>query len=300
MNAILVCMFFILGSSEELIPDHTDSDSISHSVSVSSPDCSTISSPDSSATATTKWLAIETLSASLPENVIAIRELTPVQIILNENSVADDQIVSTKNELEVIAQKSPNRSSSKIVALTFDDGPAPENTEIVLNVLEKYQAVATFFVLGERIAGNEAILKRIIELNCEIANHTFSHPNIARVSQERVLNEVQRTQQLIENATGIKPKLFRPPYGSYQGRVETIKMMGLHNVLWSVDTRDWQTRSTTENIRRATTNIKSGDIILLHDIHYPSVLAVEKIVCSLQEQGFVLVTVSELLGLGAN
>lgn len=272
-----VCLCLVFGPNEELVPN-----------------------PSTSATYFLETISTETIPASFQENVMIVRELPPVQMTLSESVATDDQIRPAKNESEVIAQKSPNRSSSKIVALTFDDGPAPENTEIVLNVLEKYQAVATFFVLGERIAGNEVILKRMIELNCEIANHTFSHPNIARVSQERVLDEIQRTQQLIENATGIKPKLFRPPYGSYQGRAETIKMMGLHNVLWSVDTRDWQTRSTTENIRRATTNIKSGDIILLHDIHYPSVLAVEKIVCSLQEQGFVLVTVSELLGLGAN
>lgn len=272
-----VCLCLIFGPNEELVPN-----------------------PSTSETYFLETTSTETIPASFQENVMIVRELPPVQMTLSESVATDDQIRPTKNELEVIAQNSPNRSSSKIVALTFDDGPAPENTEIVLNVLEKYQAVATFFVLGERIAGNEVILKRMIELNCEIANHTFSHPNIARISQERVLDEIQRTQQLIENATGIKPKLFRPPYGSYQGRAETIKMMGLHNVLWSVDTRDWQTRSTTENIRRATTDIKSGDIILLHDIHYPSVLAVEKIVCSLQEQGFVLVTVSELLGLGAN
>lgn len=272
-----VCLCLIFGPNEELVPN-----------------------PPISVTYFLETISTETLPASFQENVMIVRELPPVQMTLSESVATDDQIRPAKNESEVIAQKSPEGSSLKIVALTFDDGPAKENTEIVLNVLEKYQAVATFFVLGERIAGNEAILKRMIELNCEIANHTFSHLDIAHASQERVLNEIQRTQQLIENATGIKPKLFRPPYGSYRGRAETIKMTGLHNVLWSVDTRDWQTRNTTENIRRSTTDIKSGDIILLHDIHYPSVLAVEKIVCSLQEQGFVLVTVSELLGLGAN
>ncbi len=272
-----VCLCLIFGPNEELVPN-----------------------PSISVTYFLETISTETLPASFQENVMIVRELPPVQMTLSESVATDDQIRPAKNESEVIAQKSPDGSSPKIVALTFDDGPAKENTEIVLNVLEKYQAVATFFVLGERIAGNEAILKRMIELNCEIANHTFSHLDIAHANQERVLNEIKRTQQLIENATSIKPKLFRPPYGSYRGRAETIKMAELHNVLWSVDTRDWQTRSTTENIRRSTTDIKSGDIILLHDIHYPSVLAVEKIVCSLQEQGFVLVTVSELLGLGAN
>jgi len=272
-----VCLCLIFGPNEELEPN-----------------------PSTPATYFLETISTETLPVSFQENVIAVKELLAIEIVLTkteapvfDTSIVDDD--STDQESMATTNNSSIGSSPKIVALTFDDGPAKENTEIVLSVLEKYQAVATFFVLGERIAGNEATLKRMIQMNCEIANHTFSHLNIAHASQERVINEISRTQQLIENATGIRPRLFRPPYGSYQGRGEIIARADLCNVLWSVDTRDWQTRNTAENIRRSTTGIQSGDIILLHDIHYPSVMAVEKIVCSLQEQGFVLVTVSQLL-----
>lgn len=186
-------------------------------------------------------------------------------------------------------------NNQNMIALTFDDGPSQENTLTVLKTLEDNDVPATFFIVGERISDNEGIIKLMDDLGCEIGNHTFSHLKITSNNPKKVAEEISQTQQLIFDIIGKKPRLFRPPGGYYQGREELIEQCGLINVMWNVDPRDWETRNTDKTIKRCTTNIKAGDIILLHDIHQSSVLAVDTIIKSLKKQGFRLVTISELL-----
>ena len=184
-------------------------------------------------------------------------------------------------------------AETKCVALTYDDGPG-EATPRLLDALEAEDVPATFFVKGTSIAGNEATLKRMAEAGHEIGSHTWSHPQLTAISRPAAEKEHARVNDTIEKVTGEKPTVFRPPYGAYAAGVPDG---GLPSIIWSLDTNDWQHKNAPEKtVRAATTDVRPGDIILMHDIHKPSVDASPEIIGKLKEQGFTLVTVSELFG----
>ena len=186
------------------------------------------------------------------------------------------------------------------VALTFDDGPSVY-TDGILDVLEEYQGKGTFYVLGQMIRHHPATLKRMAREGHEVANHTWSHPDLRTISTERITTEMTRAEAEIHKYTGIKTTNMRPPYGSFDARVAGAVRLPL--IMWSIDTSDWQHRDTLQTIARATTNTRGGDIVLMHDIHEPTARAVPEIVRRLTARKMVLVTVNELLreeGLVAN
>lgn len=187
------------------------------------------------------------------------------------------------------------------VALTFDDGPSPANTPKILDILREHGAHATFFVAGENAVNNKKILARAAAEGHEIASHTYSHIKLTSSSNEKIDREMTRTGAIIEEAIGRQPSLMRPPYGATNARIvdKMYNDYGLTSVLWDVDTRDWQHPGVGTVIQRAVGNARSGSIILVHDIHASTLAAVEGIVTGLQARGFKLVTVSQLIALGA-
>ncbi|MCL2366015.1 MAG: polysaccharide deacetylase family protein [Oscillospiraceae bacterium] len=186
----------------------------------------------------------------------------------------------------------PNRP---VIALTFDDGPIP-NTHLILDVLDRHDASATFFVLGRLIASNSATLRRTHEAGHEIAGHAWSHQSLTRMSQARIIEEVENTNNAIATVTGVNPTLFRAPYGATNTRVEgVLEDMGLPIINWSLDTRDWETRSPDATFNIIMDTVRDRDIVLMHDIHEPTALAVQRVVPALIARGFQLVTVSELM-----
>ena len=190
----------------------------------------------------------------------------------------------------------PAQPGEKVIALTFDDGPSTANTTQVLDVLETYQAKATFFVAGHRISNSTGkVLKRIVDLGSQIGNHSFSHANFHLLTMEGIMEEINRTQELVYNATGIYPTCLRPPYGNL--KKELVAQTGMYAILWNEDTLDWQHRNTQLLIDTVLADASSGDIILMHDIHKTTTDAVEAIVKGLLEQGYRLVTVEELFDL---
>lgn len=188
----------------------------------------------------------------------------------------------------------------KYVALTFDDGPSASLTPKILDILKRHQARGTFFVLGENVARNKAIVARAAAEGHEIASHSWNHPNLSRIGMEQVRSQVERTNDVIEAASGRRPSLLRPPYGATnKGIIDALyHEYGLTSVLWDVDTRDWSHPGVDVVINRAVGQAKSGSIILVHDIHASTLAAIEGIVTGLQGRGFRLVTVSELIALG--
>lgn len=186
------------------------------------------------------------------------------------------------------------------VALTFDDGPDEVCTPQVLDILKRYKAKATFFVVGWRAAAHPQILARAVNEGHEIGNHTWNHPQLPRISKERMHAEIERTSRAIQQATGREPAVMRPPYGATNpALIHTIvKDHGMVSILWDVETQDWRHPGVSVVQRRAVGNAHNGSIILLHDIHHSTVEAVEGIVKGLQERGFTLVTVSELIEMG--
>ncbi|GGV37452.1 deacetylase [Actinomadura cremea] len=185
---------------------------------------------------------------------------------------------------------------AKCVALTFDDGPVPGTAEL-LDVLDANGVRATFFLVGEKAAEHPDLVRREYLAGHEIANHSYTHADLGAASETRVLSELQRTQDVIRNATGFTPVLLRPPYGSMSKTLtEEARRMGLAQVLWSVDPQDWSDRDSGSVERRVVEGARPGGVVLMHDIHGSTVDAVPDIIERLREDGYVFVTVTELFG----
>lgn len=186
------------------------------------------------------------------------------------------------------------------VAITFDDGPSSSLTPQVLDILKRHGASATFFVLGDNASRNPSILARAVAEGHEIGNHTYSHIKMSGSSQDTVCSEIERTSAIIQSATGVSPRVMRPPYGATNGNLVNLMFnkYGMRSILWNVDTNDWRHPGVSVVVKRAVGGAKPGSIILLHDIHSSTLAAVEGIVTGLQARGFKLVTVSQLIAMG--
>lgn len=180
-----------------------------------------------------------------------------------------------------------------MVALTFDDGPDPSTTSSILDTLKQHDAVATFFVIGNRVHDNADLLKRMIAEGNEIGNHSLSHKRLTTLSGQELQYQIEKTQAAVKAVTGVEPVFVRPTYGSYNDELK--QHIGMPMILWSLDTRDWETRDAQSIIRHVLDNVQDGDIILMHDIYMSTAEAVKVIVPELKSRGFQLVTVSELL-----
>lgn len=191
------------------------------------------------------------------------------------------------------AKSSKVDPSKKMVALTYDDGPSNTVTNRILDVLQKYDARATFFVIGSRVDSNSAPLVRAYKMGCEIGNHTYTHINLPSYSNSSILNEVNKTNSVIKKYTGANPKIIRAPGGSTNERVRGC--VNLPFIYWSVDTRDWEHRNASKTVSHIKNYVRDGSIILMHDIYAPTASASETIIPWLIKQGYQLVTVSELM-----
>ena len=183
--------------------------------------------------------------------------------------------------------------NKKVVALTFDDGPDGNTTPQALDILAKYKIKATFFVQGKNIAGNEAILKRMQAEGHEVGNHSWNHPVLTKLSLEDAKKQITDTEDAIIKVLGKSSKLMRPPYGAISDDIRNS--LDLSFILWDVDSLDWKSKNEAAIFTEIQHQTSDGSIILLHDIHQPSVNSLPKVIEYLQEQGYSFVTVSELL-----
>ncbi|MEU8800284.1 polysaccharide deacetylase family protein [Spirillospora sp. NPDC048819] len=179
----------------------------------------------------------------------------------------------------------------KCVALTFDDGPGPY-TGRLLDTLKAGGVRATFFMVGQNVPYHRDVVRRMPLDGHEVANHTWSHRDLTELSTAGVRSQIRRTQEVIEDASGVEPTLMRPPYGATNGRVG--RAVGMPQIMWSVDTQDWRYRSVSRGARVGINQPERGDIVLYHDIHKSSVDCIPKVVDGLRKRGFTFVTVSEL------
>lgn len=182
-------------------------------------------------------------------------------------------------------------ASKPMVALTFDDGPG-ERTGELLAQLEKYNAHATFFMQGKNIPGKEDFVKKMKEIGCELGNHSYDHPQLTKLSADKIANQMGTTNDLIQQAAGSTATVMRPPYGAINDTVRSS--VGLPMILWSIDTLDWKTRNAQSSIDTVMNDVQDGDVILMHDIHTESIDAALVLIPKLEEAGYQLVTVSEM------
>lgn len=180
----------------------------------------------------------------------------------------------------------------KTIALTFDDGPDPIYTERILKTLDKYNAKATFFMLGNRVHSYPAIAKKVAEAGHEIGNHSWNHPSLTGVTDTELLSEVTGTSDIIKAATGKTATVFRPPYGAVDDRVRESTKLPV--VLWNVDTLDWEHHDPELLLEHVTEATRAGSIILMHDIHKSTADGLDAVLENLQSQGYKFVTVSEM------
>lgn len=180
-----------------------------------------------------------------------------------------------------------------MIALTFDDGPFLPYTEMILDTLKENNAYATFFILGDHIEDAPHLLERMILEGHEIGNHTYSHYQLTHLNEDRVKEEINKTQEEIFSVIHRYPHFLRPPYGEYNETV--MNYLGeMRIVKWNVDSEDWRSKNTKIVVDKVLHDVKDKAIILMHDQYLTTALAVSILVPRLIEEGYQLVSVSDL------
>jgi peptidoglycan/xylan/chitin deacetylase (PgdA/CDA1 family) len=189
------------------------------------------------------------------------------------------------------------RTGKKVVAITFDDGPHPENTPRLLDMLKARKIKATFYVVGNMVKYNPQILRRMVAEGHEIGNHTVSHGNLARMSDAALLAELRAAHDQIVEACGVAPLSMRPPGGAIKKDQKELMLreLGYPTVLWSVDPEDWKRPGPAVVTSRLVNGAGPGGILLVHDLHKPTVDAMPSTLDQLLALGYEFVTVSELI-----
>ena len=178
-----------------------------------------------------------------------------------------------------------------MIALTFDDGPG-EYTEELINCLVENNAKATFFMLGQNVEAYPEIAKELSDAGMELGNHSYSHPDLVTIGADAAAQQVSNTDAALKTATGFEATVMRPPGGSFNDSVKAAIDHPL--IIWSIDTRDWATKSEDQTYQVVMDNAQDGSVVLMHDIHEWSVKAAIRMIPDLIAKGFKLVTVSEL------
>lgn len=242
-----------------------------------------------------------TLELPFGRGVVGPESAGEINLTLNVNDFSSELRSGLARTIFSIKHPSPTRKIQakarldQVLALTFDDGPGHYTVQL-LDILERYRARASFFVLGSQVAARADLLKMMRAKGHEIGNHSFNHPDLTKIPLEQAEAEISKTNALIENVLkDYKVTVFRPPYGAYNQRIfQLAQKHGLAKVLWSIDTRDWADRDAAIVCNRAVASARPGAVILLHDIHASSVAAMPCILDKLGAKGYKFVTVSEL------
>ena len=186
-------------------------------------------------------------------------------------------------------------NEKKLLVLTFDDGPSKYTKEL-LDFLESTNTSATFFLLGEQAEKYLDIVLRESSNNNLVCIHSYTHKFFTKISKEEVLEQINKTSNIIQDITSITPKYIRVPYGILDDNVkETLKEVNLENVLWTVDSLDWKLKNKEQVVEYIKQNTTGNDIILMHDILQSSIDAAKEIITYYNEQGYEFVTIDEFL-----
>ena len=190
--------------------------------------------------------------------------------------------------------------SRKTIALTFDDAPDENNTYKLLDILKSHHVKAAFFMIGGTMKdGNVTVVRRAYEEGHLVLNHTFNHPRLSDLNQSAITYQLSRSAERIEKITGRYPLLIRPPYGSINPLVvDTINAQGMTTVLWSLDSLDWTLKNPDDVVENILSNIRNGDIILMHR-NPTSVGALPKVIEQLTARGYTFLPLEEFLGMRA-
>ncbi|MGX4645520.1 polysaccharide deacetylase family protein [Holzapfeliella sp. JNUCC 80] len=222
------------------------------------------------------------LDMRLPDNAATIKQATldiaSINYLLNP-----DYQISTEQ---------PTQSQKKVIALTFDDGPRAGSTDSILNTLNQFDVKATFFMLGQNAKRYPNLVNKVKENGHAIGSHSFNHPMLTKLTPDDLNNQVNQTDQAIYEAAHIYPTLFRPPYGARNQVVDQAIFKPL--IEWNIDSEDWKKPGTDVLLKTIQQNVRSGSILLMHDIHQTTADALPTIINYLKNAGYEFVTIDQL------
>jgi peptidoglycan/xylan/chitin deacetylase (PgdA/CDA1 family) len=185
------------------------------------------------------------------------------------------------------------------IAMTFDDGPHPSNTPRLLDMLKQRNIKATFYVVGQLARQYPNIIRRILAEGHEIGNHTYTHPILTKISDDRIRKELGDTHKALVDIAGYHPRTMRPPGGGTNARLKQwfFDEYGYSTIMWSVDPMDWKRPGVSVVTSRLVNGAHSGAILLAHDLHKPTIDAMPNTFDGLLSKGYRFVTVSQLLNM---
>lgn len=202
------------------------------------------------------------------------------------------QVLAVHRELPVYSVE----REDDVISISFDASWGGDQTLRILDILDEYDAKATFFLVGIWVEKYPELVKAIAERGHEIGNHSATHPHMTQISESKMRQELRMMSDQLETLTGTRPTLFRPPYGDYNNQVVTLcRSEGYEVVQWSVDSLDWKNLGAQDMIIKATRNIQRGDIVLFHNDSKYILDALPTILKAYQEKGLKLIPVGELL-----
>ena len=221
--------------------------------------------------------------------IIAFMLLVAVGIFTSGRNVT---VAATTRELPIYCVD----REDQCIALTFDAAWGAEDTEILIQELAKYNAKATFFVVGEWVDKYPDAVRSLHEAGHSVMNHSDSHPHMTQLNTDEILSQANKASDKIEKITGVRPDLLRVPYGDYNDHVvKTLRSNGYEVIQWDVDSLDWKDLSAEEIYRRVTEKVCSGSIVLFHNAAKHTPEALPMILSELSSRGYKFVTVGELL-----
>ena len=218
------------------------------------------------------------------------KEPEAVQTIGNKAA----RLVAGERMLRLMEQELMEQSQAHPeVALTFDDGPSPKYTPLLLDGLKERNVRATFFLLGKNVKENQELVQRMQAEGHLLGNHTYNHVQLNKIPETTARQEILKTNNEIYEATGKYPEYMRPPYGAWKKNMELcVEMLP---VFWDIDTLDWKSQNVDAILKAAGEEPEDGSIILMHDEYQTSVEAALLLVDRLKEKGYEFVTVDELI-----
>ena len=243
---------------------------------------------------------LKSLGSALPGMILGSGVAGAAQNLINKIAAPSESVptpvsVENKGPAKTEFIKSGPTDGNRI-ALTFDDGPTPGVTEVILDELKKRNLTATFFMIGQRIAAAPELARRVYAEGHEIGNHTFTHAKLKGLSDQQVLAEIQKTNFIMDETLYHRPAWFRPPFGELrQDQSALLQREELGVILWSVDSLDWSQPDESKIVQTILAETKPGSIILCHDLHLQIANCIGEILDGLVQRGFTFVNISNLL-----
>ena len=184
----------------------------------------------------------------------------------------------------------------KAVSLTFDAAWGNEDTQQLIDILGRYGVKATFFVVGDWVRKYPESVKALFDAGHEVMNHSNTHEHMPQLSSQQIIDDLNACNDEIEAVTGVRPILFRPPYGDYDNHsIETVCGMKMYPIQWDVDSLDWKDLAASEIVERVTQKVQAGSIVLFHNAALNTPAALPEIIEKLQADGYTMVPASELI-----